>query len=75
MRQSMHCERDVNLFEIARLDARAANEACWFSRNGSRPGESRESAFHFRHHGSMLNRACRYNEHVGTAIVTSQISR
>src|SRR5689334_22824794 len=73
MRQAMHGERDVNLLEIARLDAGAANEARWFRRNGSRPGETRESAFHFHYHGSMLNGACRYDDHVGTAIVTSQI--
>src|SRR6516165_11178034 len=73
MRQPVHGERDMSLFEIARLDAGASDETCWLRRRWPRAGEARESSFDFRHHGLVLDCACRRHHHVGAPIVAAEI--
>src|SRR5262245_58029051 len=75
MRQAMHGERDVNLLEIASLDLGASDEARGLRRRRSRPSKACEPPFDFRHHGSMLDRARRHDDHIGTAVVAAKIVR
>src|SRR5260221_1238432 len=70
----MHGERDVNLPEIASVDARTSYEACRLGPRWLRAGKGRESPFYLGHHGSMFNRACRHHYHARTAVVASEIS-
>ena len=63
----------MRLFEVARLDAGAADEARRLRRRRLGAGKAREAPLDFRHDGLVLDRACRRDHHLGAAIVASEI--
>src|SRR5262245_40683055 len=73
MRQPVHSQRDVSLFEIADLDASASDETSRVRRRRPRTGEARESPLDFRHYGLVVNGARGRDYHVGAPIVAAEI--
>src|SRR5262245_64135120 len=57
LRQALHAERDMRLFEIASFDARAADEARGLRRRRPRTGETGESPLDVFQHAEGLARA------------------
>ena len=73
LRQAVHRQRHVRLFEVAVLDMRAADETGRLRRRRRRAFEGGEPALGFGDHRRVIDRACRHHQHVRRPVVARQI--